>query len=265
MNLRGKRAVITGASSGIGAATALLLASEGVELVIAGRRLEQLQSVAEKARTHGVRCEPVRTDVRVEADCQALIGHAIGKLGGVDILVNNAGFGVFGPVRAMRTEDLQGMMDTNYFGMLHCTRAVLPSMIEQRSGSIVNVSSIAGIMGYAGMSGYSATKFAVAGFTEGLRDEVRRYGVSVSLVCPGGTTTEFFDKANRNEIPAASRLVPDLTPERVARAIRRSIRTGRYRVILPWPALVYMRLKELFPRTAHAVMRVVSRALEHDA
>jgi len=135
-------------------------------------------------------------------------------------------------------------------------------MIERRSGSIVNVASIAGLMGYAGMGGYCATKFAIVGFTEALRDEVIGRGVRVSLVCPGTTDTSFFVKAERGKMPGASRLILAIKPERVAKAIRAAAEDGRYRRILPLAAALYMRLKELSPRTAHFFMRRVSALLE---
>jgi len=129
--------------------------------------------------------------------------------------------------------------------------------------SIVNVSSIAGIMGYARMGGYCATKFAIIGFSEALRDEVLGRGVRVALVCPGTTDTEFFVKAERGKMPGASRLILAVKPERVARAIAAAAEDGKYRRILPPFAALYMRLKELFPRLAHFLMRRVSALMEH--
>jgi short-subunit dehydrogenase len=135
-------------------------------------------------------------------------------------------------------------------------------MLERRSGSIVFVASIAGLMGYSGMGGYCATKFALIGFAEALRDEVIGRGVQVALVCPGTTETDFFVTAERGKMPGASKLIPGLEPERVARAICDAARDGRYRRILPFSAAIFMRLKEFAPRLAHAVFRQTSRLLE---
>jgi short-subunit dehydrogenase len=154
------------------------------------------------------------------------------------------------------------MMQNNDLGTVWCTKAVLPSMLARRHGTIVNVASIAGIMGYARMGGYSATKFAVIGFSEALRDEVLGRGVRVAIVCPGTTDTEFFVKAERGKMPAASRLILAVSPERVARVIYASAEDGKYRRIVPFTAAIYMRFKELMPRAAHFLMRVVSRVLE---
>jgi short-subunit dehydrogenase len=154
------------------------------------------------------------------------------------------------------------MMQTNFFGTAWCSQAVLPQMLARRSGTIVNVASIAGIMGYARMGGYCATKFAMVGFSEALRDEVLGRGVRVALVCPGTTDTEFFVKAERGKMPGASRLILAVRPEQIARAIADAAADGRYRRILPFAAAAYMRLKEFFPRVAHFFMRRVSVMLE---
>jgi uncharacterized protein len=258
MEIKGATVVITGASSGIGKATALQFARRGANLVLAARRANLLEDVAEQCRAMGVSAIPITTDVSRKEDCAALITRA----GRVDVLVNNAGFGIFDRIEDARTSDFEMMMATNYFGAVHCTRAVLPQMLERHSGSIVIVASIAGLMGYAQMGAYCATKFALVGFAEALRDEVIGRGVQVALVCPGTTETEFFVTAERGKLPGASRLIPGIRPEHVARAICASASDGRYRRILPVSATLFLRLKEFFPRVAHAVFRRVSLALE---
>src|SRR5206468_1704321 len=111
------------------------------------------------------------------------------------------------PIESSRPGDLEEMMQTNFFGAVWCTKAILPRMLERRAGTIVSVSSIAGIMGYARMGGYCATKFAMIGFSEALRDEVLGRGVRVALVCPGTVDTDFFVNAERGKMPGASRLI----------------------------------------------------------
>ena len=258
MELRGKNVVVTGASSGIGRATALEMARRGANLVLGARRADRLEEVAAECRRLGVEAVAVPTDVTKPADCRRLIDTA----GEVDVLVNNAGFAVFGPVPEVDLDRAREMIETNYLGALYCTQAVLPRMLARRRGTIVNVSSITGLRGYARMSAYCASKFALTGFTEALRDEVLGSGVRVALVCPGTTETEFFVQAERDKMPGASRLLPSVQPERVARAVCDAAEDGRYRRILPLLAATYMRFKEFSPRLAHALFRRVSALLE---
>jgi short-subunit dehydrogenase len=258
MDLRGKNVVITGASSGIGRATALEMARRGANVILAARRKEALEAVAAECRALGVRASAVPTDVRKAEDCQRLMEVA----GEVDVLVNNAGFATFASVVDADPDQLRDMMTTNYFGAFLCTKAVLPEMLARGKGTIVNVGSIVGIMGYARMGGYCATKFALIGLTEALRDEVLDKGIEVALVCPATTETELFERADRDMMPAASRLLPKVYPERVAQAICDAAQDGRYRRILPLLAALFIRMKELFPRFSHLLMRRVSAFLE---
>ncbi len=226
--------------------------------MLAARRQELLDEVAVACRALGVECRTVVTDVTLRSDCE----HLIDLAGKVDVLVNNAGFAIFDPIESAKPDDLESMMQTNYFGAVWCAQAVLPQMLARRSGTIVNVASIAGIMGYARMGGYCATKFAMIGFSETLRDEVLGRGVRVAMVCPGTVETQFFVKAERGKMPGASRLILAIKPEHVARVIVRSAEDGKYRRILPVGAALFMRFKEAFPRFAHVLMRRVSSVVE---
>jgi short-subunit dehydrogenase len=260
--LRGKVVAITGASSGIGRAAALEFARHGASVALAARRKDRLEAVVQECRELGARAVAVPIDVNQPENAELLMRTATRELGPVDILVNNAGFAIFDPMEDAKPEDIESIMRTNYFGAVYCTRAVLPSMLERRSGTIVNVASIAGLMGFFRMGAYCASKFALIGFSESLRDEVIDRGVRVCLVCPGTVETEFFQVAERGKMPAASRLILGITPQRVARAIRRAAERGSYRIIIPWPATVFVKFKELFPRSAHFLMRHVSRAID---
>lgn len=258
MNLKGTTVVITGASSGIGRATAIEMARRGANLVLAARRAELLDSVAAQCKPHGSVVKTVVTDVTRADDCRRLILEA----GAVDVLVNNAGFAIFDPLAEAAPADLEGMMATNYFGAVWCTQAVLPQMLARGSGAIVNVASITGLMGYARMAGYCATKYALVGFSEALRDEVMDRGVRVALVCPGTTDTAFFEKAERGKMPGASRLILAVSAERVARSVCDAAEDGRYRRIVPIGASMFIRLKEVAPRLAHSLFRRISGLLE---
>ena len=258
MSLRGKTIAVTGASSGIGRAVAVELARRGADLVIAARRAEPLENVAAECRALGVACTPVVADVTNRDDCARIVAAAPR----IDVLVNNAGFAVFDAIETAKPADLEAMMQTDYFGTVWCTQAVLPQMLARGDGVIVNVASIAGIMGYARMGGYCATKFAVIGFSEALRDEVIGRGVRVTVVCPGTTNTDFFVKAERGKMPGASRLILAVSAKRVARVVADAAEGGRFRRIVPWTAAVYMKFKEMFPAVAHAVFRGASSLLE---
>jgi short-subunit dehydrogenase len=259
MSIRGNSVVVTGASSGIGRAAAIELARRGAaRVVVAARRAERLEETAAAVRALGAECVVVVADVRDRDACRRIV-EAGGEVG---VLVNNAGFAVFDPIESARPEDLEAMMETNYFGAVWCTQAALPGMLERRRGTIVNVASIAGIMGYGRMGGYCATKFAMIGYSEALRDEVLGRGVRVALVCPGTTETEFFVKAERGKMPGASRLILAVKPERVARAIADAAEDGRYRRVIPLGAAAFIKLKEIFPGVAHFLMRRVSTMME---
>src|SRR5687768_14594204 len=238
MDLKDKTVVITGASSGIGRATALEMARRGANVVLGARRADRLEAAAAECRAFGVRAITVPTDVTKVEDCRRLIEAA----GTVDVLVNNAGFAIFGAIAEANTGELRGMMDTNYFGTVHCTQAVLPQMLARRAGTIVNVASITGLMGFARMSGYCATKFAMVVFTESVRAEVLGSGVIVALVCPGSTDTDFFVKAGRGKMPGATRLMIAVRPERIARGVCHAAEDGRCRRILPLLASTYRRM-----------------------
>ncbi|HEY0590889.1 MAG TPA: SDR family NAD(P)-dependent oxidoreductase, partial [Thermoanaerobaculia bacterium] len=197
-------------------------------------------------------------------ECVRLAAAARARFGPVDVLVNNAGFAIFDSVAEAKPDDVERMMATNYLGAVWCIQAVLPSMLERGAGVIVNVGSIAGLMGYARMGAYCASKFAITGMTEALRAEVEDRGVAVSLVAPATTETDFFVTAERGKMPGASRMILAIPPERVARAIVRAIETGRRRTILPFAAAFFLRFKEILPGPAHFLMSRVSRRIEKD-
>ena len=262
MHATRKVVLVTGASSGIGRSAARELARRGYDVALAARRIEPLEAVAAECRARGARAVAIPADVSLRDDCKRLIETAERELGPLDVLVNNAGFAIFDAIETATATDLESMMQTNYFGTVWCTQAVLPGMLARGRGTIVNVASIAGIMGYARMGGYCATKFAVIGFSEALRDEVIGRGVRVAVVCPGTTDTDFFVKAERGKMPGASRLILAVKPEHVARVIADAAEGGRFRRIVPWTAAVYMKFKEMFPGAAHAVFRRASSMLE---
>ena len=198
-SLSNKVAAITGATSGIGAATAQLLAQAGAAVALAGRRADRLDELAQRIEGAGGKALAVPTDVTQEAEARGFVETAHSELGGLDILVNNAGVMLLGPVQDADLDEWRRMVEVNLLGVLYCTHAALPLMRDSGGGDIVNVSSVAGRQANLGSAVYNMTKFGVNGFSEGLRQEALHIGVRVSLVEPGMVETELLDH-NRNPV-----------------------------------------------------------------
>ena len=189
-DLTGKTVAITGASSGIGEATALACANAGAAVALAARRTERIEDLARRISDDGGRAIALPTDVADERQARAFVEHAFEQLGGLDALVNNAGVMLLGPLMGADTNDWRRMVEVNVYGTLWCTHAALPVMANSGGGHIVNVSSTAGRRANAGMAVYNLTKFGVTGFSEALRQEALHAGIRVTCVEPGFTDTE---------------------------------------------------------------------------
>ena len=227
MELKDSRVLVTGASTGIGRVTAALLARRGARVWAAARDEQRLKTLA----AEHPEIVPVRADVADDADRAALVEQCEP----VDALVNNAGLGWKGLVEDMPPAKVRELFDVNVLALIDLTQRVLPGMLERRRGHIVNVGSIAGYVSAPGETVYCATKFAVQGFTDGLRREVVRRGVAVTLIAPGPIKTEFMARIRTGE-PAEEPGALDygLPPESVARAIVRALTRTRvpgYRTI----------------------------------
>jgi len=220
VELRGAVAVVTGASSGIGESTALLLARAGAKVVLAARRLERLEALAERIAAHGGEALPVHCDVSLLADLDELVARTDEAYGRCDILVNNAGIPGGGPFRSLTAEQVERVIRVNVLGVMLGTRAFLPMLLEQRRGHIVNVASLAGRFATPGSAVYGATKHAVVAFGEALSYELKPLGILVTTVNPGFTKTEGFPQ---DDIPP--RLV--MRREHVAEVIVDVVRRGR--------------------------------------
>jgi NADP-dependent 3-hydroxy acid dehydrogenase YdfG len=194
MNMDPKRvAIIAGASSGIGWETALAYARKKWAVVLAARRADRLEELAQRCRREGGEALAVPTDVARQEQVEALVARAAESFGRIDVMVNNAGFGLGGRVHEISDRQMRDIFDVNFYGVFYGCKAVAPVMIRQRSGHIFNVSSVIGKRGTPLNGAYCATKFAVAGLTESMRVELAAWNVRVTLVCPGLTDTEFFD------------------------------------------------------------------------
>jgi clavulanate-9-aldehyde reducatase len=190
---------VTGASSGIGEATALACARAGAAVALAARRADRIETLAQRIVAEGGRAIAVPTDVGDESQARAFVTRAHSELGRLDVLVNNAGVMLLGPIEDAPTEEWRRMIHANVFGVLYCTHAALPLMRDQGSGHIVNVSSVAGRVASQGSGVYNLTKWGVGAFSESLRQEGVALGVRVTLIEPGAVMTE-LPGHNRPEV-----------------------------------------------------------------
>ncbi|MEX2236473.1 MAG: SDR family oxidoreductase [Dehalococcoidia bacterium] len=224
--------VITGATSGIGRETAREFAAAGANVVVAARRQDRLNDLVAEITKNGGDALAVPTDVAVEQQVSDMIAAARSHYGRIDTLVNNAGIGIAARFRNQSLADFRRIIDVNFWGAVYACHAVLPLMQEQESGGlIVNVSSILGKRAMPFQTAYSASKFALAGFSEALRAEVMTQGIDVTTVFPGAVDTEIFDTAQNN----TGFEMPDFLPKLPAGVLARAIVANAY---LPQPEII---------------------------
>ena len=244
-----KVAIITGASSGIGAASARLLVADGFRVVLTARRLERLQDLRAEIESQGGQALAITTDVGQVDSINAMVAQVITEYGQVDVLLNNAGFG-----RTKWLEDLDPQRDidlqirVNLLGVIQTTRAVLPHMIERRRGHIINMGSQSSYIGTPTYTIYAASKFGLRGFSEALRREVGVFGIHVSVLYPGGVKTEFAQHMGAQRKTGIK--TPDflaLSPEDVGRMVVRITQRPRRGVHMPGFFRLAIWLNYLFP------------------
>lgn len=214
--MNGKVVCITGASRGLGAALARAFDAEGARLVLAARTMDELEAVASSCRD----AVAVQTDVRVQAEVQALIDAAVGEFGALDVMVNNAGLAIYGPVGSYAPHEIDLILDTNVKGLIHGCQAAFAVMKGRRSGLILNINSVAGKMHLPNESVYNASKWAVTGYTGTLWLEAQKHGVKVCNVCPGGIDTPFW--RTQEFLPFPDKFDPQrdfMQPDEVARTV----------------------------------------------
>jgi short-subunit dehydrogenase len=258
--LSGRVVVVTGASSGIGAATAVACGRAGMRVALAARRADRLATVAAAVVAAGGAARVVPTDVADEAAVRALVDGTADAWGRLDVLVNNAGIGLLATVEQTTPAEFERILRVNYLGAVHGVLAALPHMRRQESGHIVNVASVVGKRASPFRAAYVASKFALVGLSEALRMELLGTGISVTCVCPIGTATEFHEvEANRLGVPG--RGGPIQSAERVARSIVRALRRPRAEVHPFPPARLLFLANALAPGLVdRLLMRLSPRA-----
>jgi short-subunit dehydrogenase len=245
IGFKDKVAIVTGASSGIGLATVRLLSLSGARVVLAARSQESL-TVLTKEISNSI---AVPTDVTDPAAVKNLVGRTLEIFGRIDILINNAGVLLYKPMAQSTLEEIRQVMEVNFFGAAACAMEVLPIMKKQKSGVIVNVSSIAGRVGLPNLGFYCASKFALTGFSETLRQEAVSDGVEVITVCPGTIYTPMV-KTIVDDAISRGKKVTRIPPERVAQAMLKAIRQKKIEIFVPEPTRILNLLHFLFPRFA---------------
>lgn len=199
-NIEGKVVVITGASSGLGEATARHLSAQGTIVVLGARRADRIQSLADELTKRGTKALAIRTDVTQVDQVKRLADEAVQTYGRIDVMLNNAGLMALSPLERLKIDDWDRMIDVNIKGTLYGIAAALPYMKEQQSGHIINVSSVAGHKVRPNGAVYSATKFAVRALSEGLRQEVKPYNIRTTVISPGAVATELPDSITEQDI-----------------------------------------------------------------
>ncbi len=249
-SLKGKVVLITGASSGFGADSAHLFSQEGAKVVLTARRLDRLQKLADEIQEQGGEALAVPVDIANLDEIELMVQTTLDFYGKIDILFNNAGFGRLNWLENLdMARDIETQIAVNLTGLIHVTHTVLPHMIKEGTGHIINMSSVAGFAAAPLYSVYAATKFGVRGFTEALRREVRHLGIRVSGIYPGPAATEFGDHTGKDSVKKSSSTPAwmKMTSEFVAQEVIKVAKRPRRKLVLPWFFSIILWFNSHFP------------------
>ncbi|MFO0935218.1 MAG: SDR family oxidoreductase [Gemmataceae bacterium] len=261
--LAGKRVLITGASQGIGRALAVEAARRGCKVVAAARKGDLINELVAEIQSVGRTCAGVVADVTTAADRRAMLDSAIGHYGGLDILINNAGIGATGHFVDNDPQTMRNIFEVNYFGLCELVREAIPILKQGTQPCICNISSVLGRRAIPGRSMYSASKFAVAGFSEALRAELVRYGIDVTVVNPGLTKTNFSQNMLEKKAKHSLDHLRGMTSETVAVKTLDAIEKGKYEITLTAGGKFLVLLNRFAPRIIDFVAkRRVKKAYE---
>ena len=248
--LNGKVVVITGASSGIGAAMAREYAKMGAKVVLGARQGDKLEQMCKEIEATGGKAAWCVTDVTKQEDCERLIKRAVEAFGGIDVMICNAGISMRALFDDLDLSVMHRLMDVNFWGTVYCTKYALP-YLQQSKGSLVGISSVAGIHGLPGRTGYSASKFAMTGFLETIRVENLKKGLHVMVACPGFTASNVrfsaltADGSQQGETPRNEAKM--MTPEQVAHIVARGLKRRKRLCLMEWEGRGTHLLKKFFP------------------
>lgn len=252
-SIAGSRMLITGASQGIGKALAEEAAQRGAKVLAAARSLDMLKDLQEQVRKAGGTLEIVQADVTSREDRARMVQAAVDHFGGLDILVNNAGIGATGHFAEAAPDRMRKIFEVNFFGTTETTRVFLPLLKQGNRPAIVNISSVAGKRGIPARSEYSASKFAVEGFSEALRPELAKDGIDLIVVCPGLTQTNFSKNMIEQKAVVQFDHLRGMTSEQVALATLKAIERGSRQVVLTFKGKLLALVSRFLPRIADRV------------
>ncbi|HYT89378.1 MAG TPA: SDR family oxidoreductase [Gemmataceae bacterium] len=259
--IAGSRILITGASQGIGRSLAEQASLRGGKVLAAARSETLLRELAEQVRARGGVLETVLADVTSPEDRQRMADAAVQHFGGLDILINNAGIGATGHFADCAADRLRKIMEVNFFGLTETTRVCLPLLRKGNRPAIVNISSIAGKRALPARSEYSASKFAVQGFSEALRAELSKDGIDVLLICPGLTQTNFSKNMLEQKAKVQLDHMRGMTADQAAAATLRAIERGKNEITLTFKAKLIAFVSRFFPRLADRIAARKVRSL----
>jgi len=255
--LKNKVVIVTGASSGIGKETAKVFAKAGCKVVLASRNIDNLKKVEEEIKTFNSNVLVVQTDVSDFKSLDNLVEETLKVFGRIDILINNAGFGIYGWFHQTPFEEIENIMRVNFLGSAYLIHKVLPLMMQQGEGVIVNVSSVVGKRGVSGMGIYSASKFALTGLTEALRVEYKKFGIHFIGVHPGTTDTKFFENAKYYGTNRMQGRFMIMSAEKVAKEILKAVLKRKREIVLTPLGKLTVWINKLFPSFVDFMMSKV--------
>ena len=266
-SLKNKIAVVTGAASGIGQATALEFADKGADLVVTDINEEGLVGTVSAIEGKGRKAMALGVDVSKPDQVEGMVNKTVETFGRIDIMMNNAGVGLSGEMRHLSLKDWEWIVGINLWGPIYGIHFALPHMLKQRSGHIVNVASSAGLIASPGMSAYTTTKFGIVGLSEVLKNELSRFGIGVTVVCPGFVRTNIFDATETRGFKdeAATKDLPSwlgISKEACAKDILRAVQKNKF-LIIPGPEMkVVYSFKRFAPFLYHGFNKLMGKQIE---